>query len=283
MPESEDDNIRKLLLFNIPDEELEGLTNNEFFQLLFHPYDEKSPLRFRETIDDDTLDHVPLFKLMEDFLVLLQREKSIKLSGADELIPRKFVRELYDKRYLLDDYAGENTNKIMSETDAMFLFYGRAALRMAGIVRKVKGQLILTQKGQKLLTKGIRSDLFHIFMESYTQKINWTFDDFFTPVPVGQMGFGYILYLLIKFGDENRDIEFYGKKYLKAFPLTLNHFDDSFFPREIVFLNCLQVRSMERFCHWFGFVTFIQETDVEGNETFYIRKTPILEKVCYFE
>jgi hypothetical protein len=283
MNPSESTDPKDILFYNTPDDDLEGMTNNEFFQILFHPYEDRSPLKFKETLNEEILDKIPIFRVAEELLALLQREKSIKLSGKDDLIPRKFVREIYDKKFLLDDLFEDRTTDIRSEFDAMFLYYGRCALRMAGIIRKYNGKLLITQKGTKLLEEKNRLELFKLFVEAYTDKIHWGFNDLFTDVPVGQMGFGYVLYTLSKFGHEEHDVTFYAEKYLKAFPLTLTYFKNSFFPPEFEFLTCFEVRTMERFCLWFGYIEFIIRDNSEDEQELYIRKTDLLDQVYRFD
>lgn len=68
------------LVNNQPIEDFEGLSSNEMHQLLHRTLYTDSPLKMVSTVTDEIMDQVPFFLLMEEFLKIIEREKSIKLT-----------------------------------------------------------------------------------------------------------------------------------------------------------------------------------------------------------
>jgi hypothetical protein len=90
-----------LLQNNIPQGDFSGLTPSEIHYLLYFPYNEKSPLKFQKDIKDSDLNDIPFFRLTEEFLKIVQRDKQIKLTPLGAL-PKKVVVELYSHRFILE-------------------------------------------------------------------------------------------------------------------------------------------------------------------------------------
>ena len=69
-----------LLQNNIPIDDFLGLTANEMHHLLYEPFGEKSPVQFQKDIDDKTLYKIPLFRIAEAYLKIIEWDKQIKLT-----------------------------------------------------------------------------------------------------------------------------------------------------------------------------------------------------------
>jgi hypothetical protein len=75
------DDIDSILFNNMPVENFLGFTPTEVHYLLYDTFGEKSPLQFRNDLDDATLDQIPLFRIAEEYLKIIQRDKQIKLTN----------------------------------------------------------------------------------------------------------------------------------------------------------------------------------------------------------
>jgi hypothetical protein len=78
IPDDIETNI--LLRNNTPLDDFLGLSPTEIHHLLYDTFSDKSPIQFRDDIDDKTLDQIPLFRIAEEFLKIIQRDKQIKLT-----------------------------------------------------------------------------------------------------------------------------------------------------------------------------------------------------------
>lgn len=81
------DDIKSNILHwnNTPVDDFLGLTPTEVHHLLYEAFGDKSPIQFRDDIDDETLDQIPLFRIVEEYLKIIQREKQIKLTPLGAL------------------------------------------------------------------------------------------------------------------------------------------------------------------------------------------------------
>ncbi|MEX1259721.1 MAG: hypothetical protein WEA58_02545 [Balneolaceae bacterium] len=72
---------------------------------------------------------------------------------------------------------------------------------------------------------------------------------------IGQLGLGFTLVLLSKYGNEKRPASFYAEKYLNAFPELLQSIDPkSYATREDQAFRCYSIRTFSRFLAHFGLI-----------------------------
>lgn len=80
--------INVFLRNNMPVENFLGFTLRELLYLLYDTFGEKSPLQFSNDLDDTTLDQIPLFRIVEEYLKIIRRDKQIKLTPMGA-VPKK--------------------------------------------------------------------------------------------------------------------------------------------------------------------------------------------------
>lgn len=250
------DNIPTIILLqnNSPMSDFGGLSPIAMYHLLYNPLGDKSPVQFRDNIDDETLDQIPLFRIAEEYLKIVQRDKQIKLTPLGAL-PRKVVIELYDKKFLTEDHIEQGIIKLWREEDSIAIRCARLIAGFAGFVKKANGKITLTKAGAKLLETNNRLQIFKQFFKTFTDKFLWSFNDGYIEEPVGQLGWAFSVIMLDKFGDQPRTASFYADKYLKAFPKFITFFYHDYTTVERQFLGCYAVRTFDRFFLWFGLVT----------------------------
>ncbi|MFY7652995.1 MAG: hypothetical protein ACOVQE_09835 [Chitinophagaceae bacterium] len=273
--------INSLLQNNMPIDDFEGLSANLIHQLLYHPFSGNSVVSLKNKIDETALDKIPLFRIVETYLQILQREKTIKLTPLGAL-PKKFVVEIYQKGFLPEYIIESGLYKLNHENDAISIRSARLTAEIAGIVKKVHGKVSLTKKGETFLLPENRDAFFKLFFEKFTTKFNWGYNDGYENEDLGRFGWAYSFFLLNKYGDEPKEGMFYAKLFYKAFPQL---FELETRAGNDINLYCYITRVINRFMYWFGFVEL---APIEGNkmslmgDNFYI-KTPQVAAVFDFE
>lgn len=243
-----------VLLNNKPLDIFDGLSPNEMHSLLYETFEERSPLRFRDSIENEVLDLSPFFRLCEELLFLVRRDGTLKLTPKGNL-PRRTVLELYGHRILLDDIVESGIRKLLREENWWAIRVARLIVELSRLVRKANNKLMLTKKGSELLLKHNRDELFRRILRAYVVDFNWAYNDRFGEVPIGQFGIGFTLVLLIRYGASNQEVRFYADKYRVAFPRLLNELPVFPFDEPIDnFYSCYASRVFSKFLCWFGFV-----------------------------
>ncbi len=271
-----------ILRNNTPLDDFLGLTPTEIHNLAYDPFKKDCPIRLRDTIDDHTLDQIPFFKVSEEYLRIIQRDKCIKVTPRGAL-PKKVLVELYDKRILLDEFIESGIIKLWKERDCISIMSARLTVELVKLVKMSDGKLMLTKKGTELLKPENRLKLFKEILEGYTGKYAWSFNDGYPEQPVGQFAWMFSIFMLDKFGDQNKTIEFYAEKYRIAFPFFMSYFSNHFTTQEAQFIRCYGIRTFERFLCWFGLATVVVKQPYENLELDEYRKTAILKKIFHID
>lgn len=269
---------RILQLNNAPLDDFLGLTPTEIHYLLYDTFGDKSPVQFRNDINDQVLDQIPIFRILEDYLKIIQRDKQIKLTPLGAL-PKKVIVELYAKRYLLEELVELGISKLWREEDSISIRSARLAAELGGLVKKVNGKLTLTRIASKLLETNDRLQIFKKFFQAFTDKFLWSFNDGYPEHPIGQLGWAFSLIMLEKYGDQPQSAEFYASKYLKAFPNFITFFQHGYSTPEKQFYRCYGVRTFDRFFYWFGFVTVNKQTLILDSDTDKIKRSDLVKSI----
>lgn len=278
MKKPDDIETNILLLNNSPVDDFLGLSPTEIHNLLYDTFGDKSPVQFRDDIDDKTLDQIPLFKIVEDYLKIIQRDKHIKLTPLGAL-PKKVMVELYDKRFLLDEHIESGITKLWKEDDCIAIRSARLTAEIAGLVKKVSGKLTLTRTVTKLLETNNRLQIFRQFFQAFTNKFLWSFNDGYPEQPIGQLGWAFSLILLDRFGDQPQTVEYYADKYLRAFLKFIKFFQPDYSTPERQFFRCYGVRTFDRFFLWFGFVTVDKQKIFIDLDTDKFKRTDLVKRI----
>jgi len=276
LPDDIDLNI--LLRNNSPLDDFLGLSPTEIHHLLYDTFGNNSPVQFHDNIDDETLDQIPLFRITEEYLKIIDRDKQIKLTPLGAL-PKKVIVELYDKRFLLDELIENGITKLWKEDDCISIKSARLSAQLAGLVRKVNGKIVLTKTGTKLLETNNRLQIFKQLFQAFTDKFLWSFNDGFPEQPVGQLAWAFSVIMLDKFGDQPQTVDYYAVKYLKAFPKFISFFGNDYSTPERQFCRCYGCRTFERFFLWFGFVTVDRQKKILDLDSDKFKRTDLVKRI----
>lgn len=269
-----------LLRNNSPVEGFLGLTPNQVHYLLYETFSDRSPIHFNNDINDNTLDQIPIFRIAEEYLKIINRDKYIKTTPLGAL-PKKVMVEIYDKRILLDECIESGMVKLWKEQDCISIMSARFTLELAGLVRKSNGKLTLTKTATKLLDANNRLEVFKLFLKAFTDKFLWSFNDGYPNQSIGQLGWAFSVYMIDKFGDQTHTPEFYSDNYLKAFPSFIEFFKSDHAGPERDFSECYTIRTFNRFLVWFGFVSIKKGKKNSDTET--ITRNELIKKVFAFD
>ncbi|MDI9313004.1 MAG: hypothetical protein QM535_22530 [Limnohabitans sp.] len=268
--------------YNTPVDEFLGLSPTKIHHLLYDTFGQNSPMKFRKDIDDRTLDQIPIFRIAEEFLKIIQHDKQIKLTPLGAL-PKKVMVELYDKRFLLDEHIEKGITKLWKEDNCIAIRSARIATELAGLVRKANGKLTLTKTATKLLDTNNRLQIFRHFFQAFTDKFLWSYNDGYPEKPIGQLGWAFSVIMLNKFGDKPQIVNFYADKYLRAFPNFIIFFPPGYSTPEQQLFNCYGIRTFDRFFLWFGFVTVEKQKKFLDLETDTFKQTDLVKRIFVFD
>ena len=115
-------------------------------------------------------------------------------------------------------------------------------------------------------------------LKAMANKFNWAFFFLYEVEHIGQLGYGFSLLLLSKYGKEKRLNSFYAEKYFKAFPKLLDINDPIYTTIEEYGSNCYSIRTFERFLDYFGLIHIEKQGDKFERKT-YIRKAELFDKL----
>lgn len=264
-----------------PRNDFAGLSAEELHQLLYYPLEDRSPIRFRPEISHDVLDRIGFFRLVEELLKIVKRDGYIKLTAKLGTLPRKTLVELYDHHFVAQWSIDEGHIKLRHEDDSSVMGSLHGVARISRLVRKLHGKLVLTKIGAQMLEPNSRAQLFRLVFTTFTTKFYWAYNDFYPDFGLCQNAFGFSLYMLGRFGTEERHRDFYAEKFLAAFPIVLEEFQsESYDTPESSFKRCYKLRTFERFFEWFDLVEVrnLEATHWERQKSL-VKKSDIMDAV----
>jgi len=213
-------------------------------------------------------------KQIKYLLRIVEKHGELKLT-AKGYLPTKIVADIYKQGFIKDEWIDSGIMKLYKELDSVVIGLTRILAELSGVVKKRKGKLSLTQKGKVQLNNNY--ELFKNLFTTFVMKFNWAYLDYFGSEEIGQLGFGFTLILLKKYGNKKRSDSFYAKKYFKAFPHLLEDvhpIGNSSVIEEAT--RCYSVRTFKRFLDYFGLI----KTEGYGFFTeIHLKKTKLFDRV----
>ena len=261
-----------------PNAEIDNLSPKDMHAILYNTFGEDSPIGYRQEIKEDVLDNVPFLVLIEALLAEIKSAKEVKLTGTGSL-PRKLCLSLYAREILKEEAIETGIVKLAKEGDSLVLQSMKYVALLSGVIKKRSNKISLTKKGQALLDKSKRYELLKLLFQSHFQKFNFGYFDGYSDETSLQSLFGYTMYLLLKYGDEEREAGFYATKNMEAFPYELVHFQGRWSTPEEQFTSCYRVRIFERFLSFYAFVDYKVENRYRPNKTFEVQTTPVFREL----
>lgn len=279
---------------NTPADDFDGLTPNQMEQLLYHPFEGHTVVKFAHKAVHGIFADSPLFLIAWDLLTHTSECGGVKLSSQG-FLPLKLIKSIYHKGYFPDEDIDEGEIELRSEYDWMLLFIVKHLLIISELTEVEDNVFTLTKKGSELLADKADYKVYMELLKAFCLGFSWASNDSFESAEIGQAGFMYLIYLLKKYGDTPRHPAFYDEKYFRAFPMLYveqepeeeeeeeddpefvdveesevdEDFEDDpeYAPdSEEDRLYCLELRFFERFCRWFGLAEITMDYSLPVDE-----------------
>jgi len=248
-----------------PNPAIDNLSALDMQKILYETFSTASPVGFKEPIDSHALEKIPFLNLVLAYLERLEKVGEMKLTAKGNL-PRKWCLELYDLGFIKESYIERGVISLNREADSLTIQHTKLICDLAGITKKRKNNLSLTTKGKKLLKTLDKSELFQTLFLTNLKDFNFGYYDGYEDNGGVQESFGYTLYLLLRYGNEEKEIDFYVDKNIQAFPdLPIRFRDNWGTPRER-YLSCYNIRIFERFLCLYGLVNYQRENNLSDKK-----------------
>jgi hypothetical protein len=216
---------------------------------------------------------VPILNQIKYLLNIIEKSE-LKLTNKGYL-PPKIVSELYNQGFIKDEFIEAGISKLYRETDCSIINLTRIITELSGMAKKRNNILSLTKIGKSIINNDF--DLLFRIFTTFTGKFNWAYYDGYGQNNIGQLGFGFTLILLSKYGNKKRTMKFYADKYFRAFPRLMDEISESdILTKQEKAKNCYSLRTFERFLNYFGLIKI--EPENTWNADKFVSKTEIFDK-----
>jgi hypothetical protein len=261
---------------HIPIPDFDGFSPVEMHKIIYSPFDDDCPIKINILNSGTLINQSPILKIIIGFISNIG-EAGLKLTPKGNL-PIKVMKDIYNLNVLPDEYIENDITHIRTETDWPVLHIVRIVLTMAGLIRVQKNKLLLTKKCENLRKGNNYSELFYTFMKTFTLEFSWAYNDRYANQDIGQIAFLYSLYLINKYGDEFRDLDYFTNRYFAAFPSMLSN-PETELDKYSMRASSYNIRFIERFALWFGFVEEVVEGIKYSERRINIRRTKLLQEL----
>ncbi len=255
-------------------DDFEGYSPLEMRFILYELFHEDSPVQLVKP-DNSEFQNIPIQNQIRFLLELIKESGELKLTSKG-FLPTKIVAEIYNQRFIKEYQFESGISKLYKEIDSQTIHLTRILTEISGLVKKRNGKISLTKKGEKSLI-----DNYYLFRQifiNFGTRFNWAYFDGYGDNKIGQLGFGFSLILLSKYGDSKQLDSFYAEKYFKAFPQFIRDIEEPrYTTKEKHVTRCYSIRTFERFLEYFGVIEIEKTKDRSGDN--FIKKTDLFDRL----
>ena len=260
-----------------PIPEFEGYSPFEMQHILYDTFGEKSPIKMNK-LNNEEYKLIPILNQIKYLAGIISRAGEIKLTKLG-FLPTKVVKELYDQGFIKEYLIESGISKLNREMDSMGIHVARVLLEISGLAKKRNNKLSLTKKGENIISDDYQ--LCQLILKIYGQKFNWAHLDGYGENNIGQLGFGFSMILLNKYGNEKQTDKFYSEKYFNTYPMLLENIPNpSYTTIEDYVGHCYSIRTFDRFLDFFGLIQIEKEKGMDTEK--FITKTVVFHKLFNF-
>ena len=180
--------------------EFEGYSSSEMHYILNFTFNPGSPL-IVQNLRDEEYREIPIFNQVNYLIQKIAQMGEIKLTSKGYL-PTQIVADLYDQGYLKDYWIEKKRPRLFKESDSMTINLTRILVELSGLTKKRNGRLSITRNGEIIAAS--KAKLFNTILNTFATKFNWAYYDGYGDNKIGQLGFGFTLILLAKYGSEKK-------------------------------------------------------------------------------
>lgn len=253
----------------------EGYSPFEMQYILYDTFGENSPIELSQLTTSE-YKRIPMLNQIKYLLDIIANSGELKLT-AKGFLPTKIVADIYSQGFIKDEMIESGFTKLYKETDSNSINLTRNLIVIAGLAKKRNGKISLTKKGEKIYSDNF--DLLKLIIETFGRKFNWAYYDGYGDNQIGQLGFGFSLILLSKYGFEKQLDNFYSNKYFKAFPMLMDNIQPLYFDTNRNQADtCYSLRTFDRFLDYFGLIK-IEVANRSWDADKHIIKTELFNKL----
>lgn len=252
----------------------EGYSPFEMHHILHFTFGKDSPIQLQKLSDSD-YKKIPILNQIKYLMDLIDKNGEVKLTKKG-FLPTKIVSDIYQQGFLKEEYIEKGISKLYKETDSLTINLTRILIGLSGLIKKRNGKLSLTKSSKKILEDNY--ELLRLILLTFATKFNWAYNDGYGENQIGQLGYGFSLILLSKYGYKRQLDSFYAERYFKAFPQLLESIEPSYDTLERYTARCYSIRTFERFLDYFGLI-IIEEEGKWLDSIKYITKTEIYDRL----
>ncbi len=254
--------------------EFEGYSPNEMHKILHFTFETDSPIQLQKLTDDE-YKKIPILNQIKYLTDVIDKIGELKLTKKG-FLPTKIVSDVYQQGFLKDEHIEEGFQKLYKETDSMSIHLTRILIELGGLARRRNGKLYLPKNAKRIL--GDNFELLRLIITTFATKFNWAYFDGYGENQVGQLGYGFSLILLSKYGHERQPDSFYAERYFKAYPQLLDSLEPKYGTIEHYSAHCYSIRTFNRFLDYFGLINIDNQGNVLDSIT-YISKTDLFDRL----
>lgn len=263
----------------------DGLTTEQACELLHHGIgDDESLLLLNREIDADLVKATRLYSDISYYLSIIKSRQPVGLTQPGNLRPA-LARELRNAGLYEDLGASAilKSTPMRSELDAPYVHYMNVLTQAADFTRIARKKLGLTELGEEFLAGEKAPNFYTYLFLTHASELDWSYMDGYPATLFVQKGLLFSLLLVWRYGDEPRDVDFYFRKFLSAFPyLTISPdlppgAQDPDAVRVFYFMQ-----TFERFLARFGLVE-VNGLDPDLPLQAAVRKTDLFDRFIVFD
>ncbi len=258
---------------NRPILDFEGYSPNEMRYIIHDTFEQNSPVSLQKLTDTE-YKTIPFLNQVKYLTNLIAQKGELKLTKKG-FLPTKIVADIYSQEFIKDELIESGIQKLYKETDSMTINLTRILIEISGIAKKRYNKLSLTKKGEKIISDNFK--LLHLIFKTFGAKFNWAYYDGYGDNGVAQLGFGFSLILLSKYGFEKRLDKFYSEKYFNALQINDNLDPFPYTDNNKQCNSCYSLRTFDRFLVYFGLIKIESEKKWDADK--YITNTKLYDKL----
>ena len=172
--------------------DFEGYSPNKMQFILHKTFEKGSPIQLQQLPEADYI-KIPILNQIKYLAKLLDNLGEIKLTQKG-FLPTKIVADVYQQRFLKDEFIESGISKLYKETDAESIHLTHILIEIGRLVKKQNGKISLTKKSKVILEND--HELLRLIFQTFATKFNWAYFDGYGENHIGQFGYGFSLVLL---------------------------------------------------------------------------------------
>ncbi|MEH6549578.1 MAG: hypothetical protein V7744_06300 [Pseudomonadales bacterium] len=233
-----------------------GLSPAHMYALINFPVDSAEPPIKQQLATPEMVETSIMCGAMLTALNFFASDKGEKLTPQGRW-PRKVLLQIYE---LGDGDERGYDRPPRLEEDWPIANALHAILVHGKLLRKAKGRMYVTKQGRNFLNV-TAATAYEWIQTEFTEHFNWAYLDGYPDIVRYQQHWGFMIWLLLRFGGQERPVSFYSEAFIKAWPMFLDELpeDSLSLSAEERFKSVFRIRYVQRWLAWMGWIEYRYE------------------------